>query len=222
MSPVGVSAYANIRVVPKPRTKTPASGGNALGPQSPVSVPAKNKVLGKTVDVSSHAVVSRPQIIPAPGIHSLDPQSPAASVPAKNEEIENVVVVSAHAAVSRPQIDIPTSGAHAVDPQSPVVLVPAKNETLEKAIRAYIDDKLSAGVKNDFIFASDIMEKLQEMQYYQSGSDGKTHISSSICARVKQVLECLRDCIRYTPEISSLVIGGVNCILAVRTRHLRN
>ena len=179
MSPVGVSAYANIRVVSEPRTKTPASKGNALGPQSPVSVPAKN------------------------------------------EELENVVVVSAHAAVSRPQIDISTSGAHAVDPQSPVVLVPAKNETLEKAIRAYIDDKLSAGVKNDFIFASDIMEKLQEMQYYQSGSDGKTHISSSICARVKQVLECLRDCIRYTPEISSLVIGGVNCILAVRTRHLR-
>ena len=120
-------------------------------------------------------------------------------------------------------------GVHTLNPQPIAILAPAKNEAFEKALRAYVDGRLSDDVKKDFQSASDIMERLQMMQCNQSGLDSKVHISSSISDRVKKVLQCLRHfmgsvaiCIQHSPEISSLVIGGVNCILTVRIIFTRN
>ena len=118
-------------------------------------------------------------------------------------------------------------GTHSLNTQIPAipVVAPAKYEAFERALRAYVDDRLSDDAKKDFRSASDIMETLQRMQYHQSGPASKIRISSSVSARVNKVLQSLRNfmesvtiCIQHSPEISSLVIGGVNCILTVRTR----
>ena len=98
----------------------------------------------------------------------------------------------------------------------PVNSQPAKGEALQEAIREYIS-KLSNDDKAAFQSAPNIIERLQEMQY-----TSKSPISSTLTARVERVLQCVKHFmgsltifIQQSPEISSLVVGGVNCILTV-------
>lgn len=119
--------------------------------------------------------------------------------------------------VSGPQTINTIPETHALD------LQPPRFPEFEKAIRAYIDDSLSDDIKKDFESASDILEGLQKI--LESGRE--TSISSSTSVRVRKVLQCLRHFMEsvaistgHSPEISSFIIGGVNCILTVRTRTL--
>ena len=98
-------------------------------------------------------------------------------------------------------------------------LVPVtKDEALQKAILEYVDT-LSDEDKEAFRSAPHIIERLQEMQ-----RDGKSLIPISLTARVAKVLQCVKTFmgslsifIQQHPETSSLVVGGVNCILTVGT-----
>ena len=115
--------------------------------------------------------------------------------------------------------------AHAIgnqspNPQSPTVPVSLKNEIFQKAIQKYIDN-LSDNDKVAFQSTPDVMEKLREL------SQGKPHTSGSYTTcmqRVRKVLQCvqrflesIKICIQHHPEISSLVVGGLHCILTVST-----
>ena len=92
------------------------------------------------------------------------------------------------------------------------------DESFQKAIQEYME-KLSDDDKTAFLSAPNVIERLQEMQY-------KPLISSSLTARVEKVLQCVKGFmgslgifIQHSPEISSLVVGGVNCILTVGTSY---
>ena len=108
------------------------------------------------------------------------------------------------------------AGAHSVNLQLPTLntpTVPAKNKALQTAIQKY--EGLSDDDKAAFLSAPNVIERLQEMQH-----NGK--ISSSLTTRVEKVLQCIKNfmgslgiLIQQSPEISSLVVGGVNCILTV-------
>ena len=110
---------------------------------------------------------------------------------------------------------IHTAGAHTGNLQLPT---PVKDETLQKAIQGYVNN-LSAHDKAAFESAPDILEHIQDMQ-----DNGKFLVSESLTSRVEKVLQCLKRFmgsltifIGHSPEISSLVVGGVNCILVVGT-----
>ena len=109
------------------------------------------------------------------------------------------------------------AGAHSVNLQLPT---PPMDETLQKAIQEYVN-KLSIDDKAAFHSAPDVIECLQEMQR------NSKPISSSLTTRVERVLQCIKNFmgslkifIQHSPEISSLVVGGVNCILMVGTSSL--
>ena len=109
-----------------------------------------------------------------------------------------------------------TTGDQSQDPQLPT-LVPVKNEAFQNAVQEYVDH-LSDGDKNAFQSATDIMERLGELQ------QDKPRTSTSHMQKVQKVLQCVKQflvstaiCIQHSPEISSLVVGGLNCVLTVRT-----
>ena len=112
------------------------------------------------------------------------------------------------------------AGAHSVNLELPTQPMPAKrgDEALQQAIQGYVK-KLSDDDKAAFQAAPDIIERLQEMK-----CNGKSLISSSLTTRVEKVLQCLKIFmgifIQQCPGISSLVIGGVNCIMGVGTSYL--
>ena len=93
--------------------------------------------------------------------------------------------------------------------------MPAKRDgAFQKAIQTYIQE-LSDDDREAFLSASDVMECLED-------SEGKSLISASLWTRVEKVLQCVKHFmgslgifIQHSPEISSLVVGGVNCILTV-------
>lgn len=108
------------------------------------------------------------------------------------------------------------SGAQSVNPQLPATAVPMKNEAFERAIEQYIN-MLSDDDKAAFQSAPDIIERLQEAQ-----SRRKPLISTDLTARVAKVLQCVKHFmgslsifIQQSPQISSLIVGGINCILTV-------
>ena len=108
------------------------------------------------------------------------------------------------------------SGAQPVSRQSPAPT--KKDEVLQKTIQKYINT-LSDDDKAAFRTAEDIIEHLQKIQ-----SNGKKLVTSSLTSRVEKVLQCVKTFmgslsifIQQSPEISSLVVGGINCILTVCT-----
>ena len=111
------------------------------------------------------------------------------------------------------------AGTHSMSTQLPAPpMLVKKDEALEKAIQKYVAE-LSDDDKKAFMSAPDVIERLQEME-----CNGKSIISSSLMTRVEKVLQCVRHFmlslgifIQHSPEISSLVVGGVNCILTVST-----
>ena len=112
------------------------------------------------------------------------------------------------------------TGNQPPNPQSPTVPVSLKNEAFQKAIQKYVDN-LSDNDKVAFQSAPDVMEKIREL------SQGNPRTSSSHTTRmqrvqkvlqcVKRFLESLKICIQHHPDISSLVVGGLHCILTVST-----
>lgn len=53
-------------------------------------------------------------------------------------------------------------------------------------------------------------------------ADAKASVSRSFGSRVEKILQCIKQFvgtvgifIQYSPEISSLVVGGLNCVLLV-------
>ena len=109
------------------------------------------------------------------------------------------------------------AGVQSVNSQLHTPPVPVKQvEALQKAIQQYLD-ALSDEDKAAFQSAPDIIEQLQKMQ-----RNRKPTISYSLTVRVEKVLQriqCFMGLfsifIQKSSEISSLVIGGVNCILTV-------
>ena len=94
------------------------------------------------------------------------------------------------------------------------------DEAFQKAVQQYMK-QLPDDDKTAFLSAPDVIEHLQEMQ-----CNNKSLISSSLTTRVEKVLQCVKGfigslgiCIQHNPEISSLVVGGVNCILTVGTTY---
>ena len=113
---------------------------------------------------------------------------------------------------------MPAAGAHSAKTQLPMTPpVPAKKDkVLQKVIQEYVA-KLSDDDRAAFQSAPDIIQCLEEMQ-----RNGKSLISSSLTSRVEKVLQCVKNFmgslsifIQQNPEISSLVVGGVNLILTV-------
>ena len=147
-------------------------------------------------------------------------------MPASSPIQSSRVPASSHASVS-PSLGrglqpdyagpISTTGAHSANSQLlPTPSVPAKSdEILQKAIQERLsDDDMTA-----FQSAPEIMERLREMQ-----GNGKSLISSSLTTRVGNVLQCVKSFmgslavfVQQHPELSSLVVGGVNCVLTVGT-----
>ena len=128
------------------------------------------------------------------------------SIVSSPESISGTLPMPAHAAEDQPS-----------NPQSPAAPVPAKKGAFEIAIQNFVKG-LSDDDKEAFKSSSDIMEKLQKMQ-----DDPGSRISSSLPPRVKNILQFVQKfmgsigiLIQHSPEISSLVVGGVNCILTVR------
>ena len=100
--------------------------------------------------------------------------------------------------------------------QSPIAPVPSKSEAFYNAIQEFVNN-LPDDDKTAFQSSSDIMEKLREMQRGQN-----SHISSPLTSRVQKVLQLVKHFMgfiamftQYSPGISSLVVGGANCILTV-------
>lgn len=97
--------------------------------------------------------------------------------------------------------------------QPPIHYHPVENEAFQMAIQKYLAN-LSEDDKVAFRSATDVREKLRE-----------SHISSSTrMQRVEKVLQCVNRflastaiCIQQHPEISSIVVGGLHCILVVST-----
>ena len=121
--------------------------------------------------------------------------------------------------MSPPTDPIHGAKSQPVNPQLLTPPVPAiKDEALQKAIQGYVN-KISDEDKEAFRSAPDIIEQLENMQ-----CNKKTLVSSSLMDRVEKVLQCVKHFmgslgifIQHSPEISSLVVGGVNCILTVGT-----
>ena len=108
------------------------------------------------------------------------------------------------------------AGAYSVNLQLLTPPVPAKDEAFQNAVLEYVEN-LSDDDKAAFQSAPNIIERLQEMQ-----CNGNSLISSSLTTRVEKVLQCVKNFmgalgifIQHSPEVSSLVVGGVNCILTV-------
>ena len=114
-------------------------------------------------------------------------------------------------------------GGQSPNLQSPAISVPLKNEAFKKAIHNYIDN-LSYDDKIAFQSATDVLEKLEELQ---RGKPSTPSTHSSRMQKVQKVLQCVKQflgsvaiCIQHSPEISSLVVGGLNCILTVCTLNI--
>ena len=111
------------------------------------------------------------------------------------------------------------AGTQPMNPQLPPPPLSVRDEALQKAMQDCIL-QLSGDDKVAFESAPDVIERLQEMQY----NDKSAITPSSLATRVAKVLQCIKQFmgslaifIQHHPEISSLVVGGVNCILTVGT-----
>lgn len=110
------------------------------------------------------------------------------------------------------------TGNQPANSQPPVTPVPVKNQAFRKAIEEYIDH-LSDDDKLAFQSATDVLEKMEELQKRKS-SISTSHATckervQKVLQSVKQFLASITICIQHHPEISSLVVGGVHCILGV-------
>lgn len=104
-----------------------------------------------------------------------------------------------------------------LDTKSIATPVPTKSEA-QKAIEEYIDN-LSDDDKIAFQSASDVMQKLGELKQGESRIS-RSHINhmqkaQKVLRDVKQFVESVAVGIQLGPQIYSLVVGGLNCVLTV-------
>lgn len=159
----------------------------------------------KGTNPTSHPASSHPQ--PSPPSGSTISASPSAGKTSGSQ--------------STPPGPARAVGAQSLNPIAPAPApAPAKNEAFEKAVKSYIN-QLTEADKKAFLSGSDIMARLQEMQNDQSGFG---RVSGQFTPRIQKVLQCIKQfmgsiaiSIQHHPEISSLVLGGFNCILTVGT-----
>lgn len=102
--------------------------------------------------------------------------------------------------------------------QSTKVPVPMMNNAFLKAIQEHINT-LSDEDKAAFQSATDVMEKLRKFQHAKSRISGSP---AALTQKVQKALQCVKQflapvaiCIQHHPEISSLVVGGLHCVLTV-------
>ena len=112
------------------------------------------------------------------------------------------------------------SNIPAITPVPQSVFQPVRNKAFQEAIQEYIDN-LSDDDKTAFQSATDVMERIGELQKDKSCTSNS---QPSQMQKVQKVLECVKlflgsvvICIQQNPEISSLVVGGLNCVLTVST-----
>ena len=93
------------------------------------------------------------------------------------------------------------------------------NSAFEQALQKYIAT-LSDNDKAAFKSCGDVMQKMQLLN--QEGSKLKGRVSSRLSDRVQKVLNLMKQFmgsiqifIQHSPEISSLAVGGLNCVLSV-------
>lgn len=106
-----------------------------------------------------------------------------------------------------------------MNPQLPLMPAPQKNKAFQRAVAMVLQkhSELSDDDKAAFQSASDV-DVMEELKKTQHGTAG---ISKSLI-RVQKVLECMNRFmgplvifIQHSPQISSLVVGGLKCILMV-------
>ena len=230
----------NDSLAPHSDVSTTINVGSGTGVAKLLNIPRGRQIFGKRSPASSRPSSSHTPTTSTSLASDLNPSThiiaASGSGTAEVEELpenqsfnSDVTVETSTLSISTPATNTVAASARA--PEAPALSQPSpeapeqtRNEAFERAIQKYVNNRLPDDVKKDFHSASDIMEKLQKMQSSESGSGGKICISSSISDRVKKVLQCLRHflgsvaiCIQHHPDISSLVVGGVNCILTVCT-----
>lgn len=153
------------------------------------------------------------------------PSRPTSSTAPSNNPMSGhpIPVGTGTGSMASPHTTLP-GPAHAAATQplniKPLAPVPPKNQAFENAIKVILQKhaNLSDGDKQAFQSASylDVMAELRRAQ------QGTSDISGSL-TRVQKVLDCinrfmgpLATFIQHSPEISSLVVGGLSCILIVR------
>ena len=163
------------------------------------------------------------------GPASSHPQSPTpcTNAPSNVTSGSPIAASSSAAKTTGSQSTLPgpahAGGAQSLNPPPPATPVPAKNEAFEKAIMLYIN-QLTEADKKAFLDASSILDRLKETQNDQSGSGGKSRTPGQFTDRLQKALQCVQRfmgsivvSIGHHPQISSLVVGGFNCILTVGT-----
>ena len=142
------------------------------------------------------------------------------------EDIEIGNVISGSTASADEGISSSTLAGHSyaighqsLNPQSLAISVPETNEVFQMVIQEYID-KLSDDDKRAFQSATDVMDKLGGA--LQQGKSRITGSHTTRMQKVQKVMRCVKQflvsiamCIQHHPEIFSLVVGGLNCILTV-------
>ena len=125
---------------------------------------------------------------------------------------------SSHASAGHMHSSTPVVAAvsHAVNPRTPLPSVPAN--AFQKAIQIYVGE-LSVDDKVAFLSAPSVIERLKEIQCNEQSPISSSHLVrvEKVLQSVKQFMCSLAIFIQHSPEISSLVVGGVNCILMVGT-----
>ena len=121
---------------------------------------------------------------------------------------------------STSRLALSSTPASTPNPQSFAIYKPVKKKAFQQAIQEYIDN-LSFDDKIAFQSATDVMETIGVLQKYKSRT---SRYRTSQIQKMQKALKCVKlflgsvaICIQQNPEITSLVVGGLNCILTVST-----
>ena len=165
---------------------------------------------------NSRSLSPGPASTPKPGFSDTPASTPDTALNA------SVTCRSRSSASTDKGLATPAGAPHATGDQPPDTHSPAtptpKNTAFQQAIQVYLDD-LSPDDKLAFQSATDVQEKLVALQQhkFQTSSSHATRVQ-----KVQRVLQCMKNflvsvgiCIQHSPEISSLVLGGLHCILTV-------
>ena len=110
------------------------------------------------------------------------------------------------------------AGGQSLNPRPPTFPMPARNEAFERAVAVALQkyiDRLSDDDKVAFQSATDVMEKLEELHQDNCCPSTRMQKVQKVLQCVKQFLGSITICIQHSPEVSSLVLGGLNCVLTV-------
>ena len=159
---------------------------------------------------------------PKPAVSNAPTNTPVTTIPS-NVISGPLITAGSSTNTSTASASTLAGPAHATRNQSPnsqslAISVPVKNEAFGKALQEFVDN-LSDDDKVAFQSDTDVMLVLEEL--------GKSRISRShtpLMQKVQKVLQCVQQflgsvaiCIQHSPEISSLVVGGLNFVLTVST-----